>query len=110
MAAIEIIGDREAAARLVAMGRRAEALEPVMDQEAERTARSVTGVPVDTGRLAASIEVLGANDRGYAVGSRLPYARYVFRGTRYVDAHPARVPTDTGRRGAAAIARYLERA
>lgn len=79
--------------KLSAVGRAAFQQEPVMVDAARRTARGVSGVPRDTGRLASSIDVLSTSPFGFDVGSDVPYARYVFRGTRYMAARPPRVPS-----------------
>ena len=60
----------------------------------ERAARHapVTGIPVDTGKLAASPRVRVEGDEALIV-SDVPYARFVFRGTRHMAARPPTVNT-----------------
>jgi len=101
---LTVTGTDRTAARLQAIGRRAEHQQPVMRQQAQDAARRVSGVPVDTGRLARSIEVLEATDQGFKIGTRVEYARFVFEGTQFVDARPPNVPRDIGPRTARAMA------
>jgi hypothetical protein len=89
------------------MGTNALQQEPTMRDAGRITARGVSGIPIRTGRLAASIEVLSADDYGFEVGSRVPYARFVFQGTKYVSAQPPRVPSGTGKRTAYALSRGI---
>lgn len=101
---LTVRGADTTAAHLRQIGRRAEKQQHTMQQAARTTARQITGVPVDTGKLARSIEVLEATDQGFKVGTKVQYARYVFRGTRYVDPQPPKVPRDIGPRTARAMA------
>ncbi len=100
-------GVPQAAGQLERMGTNALRQEPTMTDAGRNTARRVSGVPVRTGRLAASVELLDADDYGFVVGSRVPYARFVFRGTKYMSAQPPRVPSDTGKRTAYALSRGI---
>jgi hypothetical protein len=101
--AVSVQGDRAAALRLHRVGTAAQAQAPTMAKLGHDAARRVTGIPSDTGTLAKSIEVIASGDWGYVLGSKVPYARYVFRGTKYVDARPPRIPGDIQRRAANAI-------
>jgi hypothetical protein len=103
-------GDKAAAATLSRVGAAAFEQAPVMASAARRTARGVRGIPVDTGRLAASPEVLDSGPFGFVVGSRVPYARYVFHGTRYMAARPPRVPSNIGADTADTISAAIVRA
>jgi hypothetical protein len=89
------------------MGMRAEAQAPTMKAAARDTARKVKGIPVDTGRLSASVEVISADNDGFVVGSKVPYAKFVFGGTRYVKARPPDVPSDVGSRTSYALMRGI---
>jgi hypothetical protein len=53
-------------------------------------ATHVTGIPVDTGRLAASPRVV-ETATGAEIVSDVPYARFVFAGTAYMPASPPHV-------------------
>jgi hypothetical protein len=53
-------------------------------------ASRVTGIPVDTGRLAASPRVV-ETDNGAEIVTDVPYARFVFGGTRFMPASPPHV-------------------
>jgi len=105
---VTVTGDEQTSRLLRQKGITALHLEPVMDEQGKRAVRQVSGIPKDTGRLAASIEVLDTSDHGFDVGSRVPYARFVFGGTKYMDARPPRVNTDAiARNTADAINREL---
>lgn len=92
---VSVQGDTATAARLQRVGQRATTQRQVLAQVARATAQHITGVPVgETGKLADSIGPLWVTDRSFAVGSRVPYARHVFHGTRYMDPQPPRVPPD----------------
>jgi hypothetical protein len=80
---------------------------------AERAARDglagITGVPRDTGELAGSFDVRRDGDVVEIVNTA-PYARFVFRGTRHMDAQPPNVPVDLiARQLAADVAREVFR-
>lgn len=85
-------------------GERARHLESAMRDTAHYAERQITNTPVDTGRLASSLRggseqtMIVTND-GFELGTTVPYARYVFRGTRYMSAQPPTVDE-------AAIAHY----
>jgi bacteriophage HK97-gp10 putative tail-component len=106
-ARITTTGVPQAASKLERIGNNAHQQGPTMRDAGRVTARAVSGVPVDTGRLASSIEVLDSSDYGFSVGTRVDYAHFVFRGTKYMRARPPRVPSDTGRRTAYALSRGI---
>lgn len=114
-ASVVVTGVPNAQRRLHELGRRGADQHTVMEREAVRTQREVTGVPVRTGRLAASVSggadtlrVVGPN--GYTIGSRVPYAPFVFGGTRYMRAQPPRVPGGVATSAAKAVSSDLARA
>lgn len=109
-ATVDVTGASEVARYLAEVGDNAEHQKETLEPIARNAARSVTGVPVDTGKLAGSMEVLEVTDSGFAVGSRVPYARYVFHGTRYMDARPPRLPDHIATDAAAAIGSDITRA
>jgi hypothetical protein len=47
------------------------------------------------------------NDRGYVIGTSVPYAHFVFNGTKHMPAQPPDVPNDLGRRAAQRISSDL---
>lgn len=111
---VTVTGLKAAQRRLGELGRRGADQTPAMSREALRVQRSISGVPVDTGRLARSttggaetLRIVGAE--GYTIGSRVPYAPYVFGGTRHVRARPPRVPGDVAGSAAQAVSSDLRR-
>jgi hypothetical protein len=112
---VSVHGVPQAQAHLRGVGERAEDLTRVMETEARWAQQHTTGVPSATGRLAASVaggtdSVLEADAEGYVIGSSVPYARFVFRGTRYMDAQPPVPPPAAADHAARAISRELENA
>lgn len=100
---VNVTGGRETVRSLNSLGDSAHEQAPTMRTLAKSAARRVSGVPVDTGELARSIDVLLVGAHGFVVGSKgVPYAHYVFKGTRYMAARPPHVPA-IGRDAAAAI-------
>ena len=91
---VTITGDDAVARKLEKMGRDALHQEAAMRQSARATVREISGIPVATGRLERSVTVLAANDTGFDVGSRVPYARHVFDGTEHMPARPPKVNAD----------------
>ena len=106
---VSVEGAREAQARLLGAGHRAGHQSAQMARMAAQTARQISGVPRDTGRLAGSIEPLEVTDQSFTVGSRVEYAWFVFHGTRYMAAQPPRVPPGIAQRTAEAIGQDLVR-
>jgi hypothetical protein len=97
MKSVDVTGDKRAAGQLRGMGARAANQTVVMQQAGRAAQRSVTGVPVDTGRLQRSVHGgpeagVFAYPDGYVVVTRVPYARHVFHGTRYMPARPPQLP------------------
>jgi len=93
---IEVVGAKRVARGMEQMGDRAVRLEPALDRSAEFAERQIQGVPVRTGRLAASIrggaeQLLTLRDDGYDLGSAVDYSRHVFEGTKYMRARPPRI-------------------
>jgi hypothetical protein len=114
-ASVVVTGVDSAQRRLRALGRRGADQRGAMEREATRTQRAVSGVPVRTGRLAASVSggadtvrVVGPN--GYTIGSAVPYAPFVFRGTQRMRAQPPRVPAGVAVQAARAVSNDLKRA
>jgi hypothetical protein len=57
---------------------------------------TVSGVPVDTGALASSLYVKSEGTTARIV-SDVPYAKYVFYGTRHMEANPPQLGYDATR-------------
>jgi hypothetical protein len=64
---------------------------------------TVSGVPVDTGALASSLRVESEGTTARIV-SDVPYAKYVFYGTRHMEASPPQLDYD-----AAQLAEHIAR-
>jgi hypothetical protein len=106
-------GAPEAARHLHELGERSADQTKTMTAEAKRVQRGITGVARDSGRLQASVRggaetLREVTAEGYTIGSKVPYARMVFGGTRYMDAQPPKVP-EAAQGAAKAISRDLER-
>lgn len=111
MSLVSVSGDEAAAAKLDRVGAAAYTQSPAIRRAAERTARGIRGVPVETGRLERSIVVLDSGAQGFVVGSRnVPYARFVFHGTKHMAAQPPKVPSNIGPDTADEIGSNLVRA
>jgi hypothetical protein len=103
---VQIEGAVEAERHMRNMGERAVQQRPVFERAGRDARRHIKGVPVDTGRLAASVTgsegYVDAWDGGFAVRTRVPYARFVLRGTSTMPATPPQLPpnlaSDTGQR------------
>jgi hypothetical protein len=91
MQPIAVDGDETVARHLRARGAEATHLRPTMDRNASIAERQINGIPVDTGRLERSVKVLRATNDGFDIGTDVSYARYVFAGTKYVEARPPRI-------------------
>jgi hypothetical protein len=98
--------------KLRATGARARHQTPVLEVQGHKAAAHITGVPVDTGRLAAGVRnaKVKAGPWGFVLLTDVPYARYVFRGTATMAARPPQLPSSVGRDTARAISADLERA
>ena len=115
-ATLTTTGVREARSRIDHMGARARAQTHTFESEGRRAQRLITGIPVDSGRLAASVRggpdsELETGPWGFAILTRVPYAPFVFRGTSAMRARPPVVPRATiARSTSQAVARDLDRA
>ncbi len=113
---VTVTGDTRAIRMLLAKGRASGRLKPAMEAVADYAERQITGVPVDTGRLAESTrggddQLRKVDDASFSLGSQVPYARFVFGGTKHMRARPPRVNvTAIARAGAQRINQELERA
>jgi hypothetical protein len=112
---ITVTGVPETQRHLHAIAARAGRQRHTMQSEGRAAQRSITGIPVDSGRLARGVRggsesTLEATNVGYRVGTSVPYARFVFKGTRKMAAQPPRVPRNLGARAASAIAADLRHA
>lgn len=105
---ITIRGADDTARHLRQIGDNAEHLTAVHQRQGEEVARGTVVTAIDSGTLRDSIEVLHADEDGFAVGSRVPYARFVFRGTIHQPPRPPKVPA-FGPRAAEAISREVIR-
>lgn len=115
-ATLDTIGVREARSRIDNMGARAREQTAVFESEGRRAQRLVSGIPVDTGRLDRGVRggpesELKSGPWGFVLLTRVPYARFVFRGTSRSTARPPRVPSATiARSTCSSVARDLDRA
>jgi hypothetical protein len=101
MSDVDVIGATETQRRLRRIGTRGLDQSDVIADSARATQRSIEGVPVRTGRLDRSVHggrdsYMESSAGGYVIGSSMPYARFVFRGTRHMRAQPPRIPSSTG--------------
>lgn len=109
---VDVEGAREAAAHVQHIGERATHQRETFKREAEHAAGQITGVPVATGRLARGTGkppegFADATNGGYVIGTTVPYARFVFKGTSVMPARPPKLPHDLGHRAADAVAADL---
>jgi hypothetical protein len=110
---VTVTGDDAAARHLRNIARRAGRQRPTMEREGRAAQRRITGVPVDTGRLQRGVRggpesTFKATENGYEIGTEVPYAPFVFGGTKHMAARPPKVPRDLGKRAAQAIATDLD--
>ena len=84
-------------------------LSRLIERAAQGALGRISGVPVGpTGDLARGFAVRVRGDTAIDIVNTEPYARFVFRGTRYMDAQPPNVPADAlARELAAAVAREV---
>lgn len=85
------------------------------DREAHDAQRRISGIPVATGRLERGVKggaesIVNVRDDGYTLATMVPYARFVFGGTKTMRARPPRIPTDLGTRAAQGVGADLRRA
>lgn len=104
-----VTGDAETAAKISRVGRAAHKQAPVMAEQGRKAARAVKVDAVDTGRLAGSIEVIASGDWGFVLGSHVEYARYVFKGTSYVEPRPPKLPASMASDTADALQKSIVR-
>jgi hypothetical protein len=90
---VTVTGDDAAARHLRNIARRAGRQRPTMERE------GVRGGPESTFK---------ATEHGYEIGTEVPYAPFVFGGTKHMAARPPKVPRDLGKRAAQAIATDLD--
>jgi hypothetical protein len=96
--------------RLRNMGTRALDQSRTMGAAARDTAHTINDVPVATGRLARSVRNGGRATRsGFEVTSDVPYAPFVFGGTRHMPARPPSIPRDVGVQTARMVSADLQR-
>lgn len=109
-AAITVHGETEAANSLDRMARRTIDQRVPMAGAGRSAARSIRGIPVATGRLEASVRMgVRATSHGYAITSDVPYARFVFHGTRKMRARPPQVPASVAPASARAALGWITR-
>jgi hypothetical protein len=90
-------GVAAAVAHLEEVGVAAHEARPTMEDLARDAANAISRVPSDTGRLSDSLrdnageQYKRVTPYGYDVGTTVPYARFVFRGTGKMKARPPRV-------------------
>jgi len=101
-------GVQGAQARLTRTAERASHQRATLETEAKRVQRQITGIPRASGRLEKGVKggsesVITVTDSSYAIGTKVPYARFVFRGTSTMPARPPRIPPNTGQRAAQAV-------
>lgn len=93
---VTVTGDEKVIRALHAKGDKAIRLKPVMQDVANFSERQIRGVPVRSGRLAASThggpdQLLDVDDGGFQLGSTVRYSRFVFRGTQHMKARPPQI-------------------
>jgi hypothetical protein len=109
--ALHCEGDERVAKHLRDVGVKATRQRETMLVAARQTQRAISDIPVDTGRLQRGVSggpesTMTVTDTGFEIGTTVPYARFVFGGTKHMSAHPPRVP-DVASRVATAIANDL---
>jgi hypothetical protein len=76
-----------------------------LEQAGREAQRRIGGIPVDTGRLTRGVHggtgsVLDVANTGFKIATTVPYARMVFKGTKYMRARAPSVPSNIGPRTA----------
>jgi hypothetical protein len=104
---VQTSGFPQALRRLDRLGDQAFNQRPTMEAQARDASRRVVVTARDTGRLAASIEPLDVDPFGFVLGTKVPYAHFVFDGTKNMRAQPPRVPRGIGDQTARAIGRSV---
>lgn len=97
MSAITCTGDDRSAAMLRNVGHKATQQYDTLLIAARQTQRSIRGIPADTGRLERGVtggaeSTLDVSNDGFQIGTSVPYARFVFAGTRHMSAQPPQIP------------------
>jgi hypothetical protein len=110
---ITVTGATEAALMLRRKGYKGAHQQATMTREGESAQRQIRGVPVKTSRLQRGVTtgseaIMRATDTGYTLATTVPYARFVFGGTKTMRARPPKFP-NLGVRAAQAIASDLRR-
>jgi hypothetical protein len=83
-------------------------LASILSRSAADAVSRIGSIAEDTGELRRSIQVRARSDSLVEIVATAPYARFVFRGTRYMDAQPPNVPADALARALAdAVAREV---
>jgi hypothetical protein len=95
--AVHCDGDERVARHLRDVGVKATHQRETMLVAARQTQRAIRGIAVDTGRLERGVKggtesTMIVTDAGFEIGTSVPYARFVFGGTRYVRARPPHIP------------------
>jgi hypothetical protein len=84
--------DASDASRMFAnLERLADDFSQTLQHEGQAAAASITGIPVRTGRLAASPKVGPVTEHSARIVSDTPYAKFIFRGTKHIEARPPQV-------------------
>jgi hypothetical protein len=100
---IRATGVEAASDRLKKVGHKSLEQRATLKKVADSTARRISGVPVDTGRLKASVDVASVSPLGFTIASDVPYAGYVFNGTKYMRARPPHIPSNVADLTASAV-------
>ena len=110
---VHVTGETQLRADLRGMARAAHDLETVLGLQARRAAGSISGVPRgSTGRLGKSITSSGNREvtrSEFKIGVGNFYGHMVFGGTSHSAAEPPKIPSDIGRKTAAAVGDYIVR-
>jgi hypothetical protein len=96
---VTIKGADRAAARLRGIGWRALDQSSTMRKAGANAQHSISGVPIATGRLDRSVHspaALRTTADGFTISTDVPYAYYVFAGTRHMAARPLRLSSMVG--------------
>lgn len=107
---VECQGADTTARALQAMGARALNQSHTFETEGRAAQRSIGGIPVRTGRLERGVRggpesILHVGRAGYTIATTVPYARFVFGGTKSMPARPPRVPRNLGPAAAQSVGR-----
>lgn len=108
-------GAAQAGRKLRDVAQRAQRQQHTFEREGRAAQRAIAGIPVKTGRLEKGVtggpgSILNVRDDGYTIATSVPYARFVFGGTKRMTARPPRIPRDLGSSAADAVGLDLRRA